>query len=337
LQERRSTVFGAARAGDAAKVKAGIYEYNVDAAGGEVRKGSESFITHPPKDPLETLMHICAKRGDIDLLEWLDTHSAEPDERNSDGYTAFHVALREGHVNILKYFFDNHSPSDSDYHRIYDSPPTQSLLDIALTSKDPETIWMILNKHLASKEDMQSAWNYLHSTKGKRAFSGSKVNNVEEIINLLSAFGDFESSSSSPSESGETSPDFVNSVNANGRGSSSPPAQPSPSVHKTGTFSANDHPQRSNGHTNGHTRGRYRKSYQNRQQSPANSATTDNVSQHGSQSAGSPRIPNGQSPTQQHYKGDGPHPGRGRGRGKGRGRGGFRGRGRGAPPAHTQN
>lgn len=75
LQDLRSAVFGAAHSGDAAKVKAGIYENNVDAAGGEVRKGSESLITQPPKDPLETLMHICAKRGDIDLLEWLDTHS----------------------------------------------------------------------------------------------------------------------------------------------------------------------------------------------------------------------------------------------------------------------
>lgn len=261
---------------------------------------------------------------------------AEPDERNSDGYTAFHVALREGHVAILKYFFDNHPPSDSDNRRIYDSPPTQSLLDIALNSKDPETIWMILNNHLASKEDMQSAWNYLHSTKGKRVFFGSKASSLEEVINLLSTFGEFDSSTPSPSESSETFQDNTNHSNGNDRGSSSSPAQSSPSAHKKGTFSANDHPQRSNGHTNGHTRGKYRKSYQNRQQSPANSAITDNVSQHGSQSTGSPRIPNSQSPTQQH-RGDSPHPGRGRGRGKGRGRGGFRGRGRGAPPAHTQN
>lgn len=74
----RSAVFNAARAGDASKVKKGVWEDDVDAAGGEVKRGCERFVSSPPKDPQETLLHIAARNGDADLVEWLDAHSKRP-------------------------------------------------------------------------------------------------------------------------------------------------------------------------------------------------------------------------------------------------------------------
>ena len=73
-QTLRSSVFAAARSGDAFAVKKGIWEDSVDASGGEVRKGSEAFVRSMPKDNLETLAHITARGEGVDLLEWLDTH-----------------------------------------------------------------------------------------------------------------------------------------------------------------------------------------------------------------------------------------------------------------------
>lgn len=75
LQTLRSEVFAAARRGDVANVKKGVWEDNVDAAGGEMRKGAESFVKPLPKDPHETLLHIATMRGDAELVEWLDMHS----------------------------------------------------------------------------------------------------------------------------------------------------------------------------------------------------------------------------------------------------------------------
>lgn len=74
MQALRSKVFEAARRKDAAAVKKGVYEDNVDASGGEIRKGAESFAKSTPVDPKETLLHIAAKHGDIDLVRWLDSH-----------------------------------------------------------------------------------------------------------------------------------------------------------------------------------------------------------------------------------------------------------------------
>ena len=75
-QMLRSAVFAAARNGDVAAVKNGIWQDAVDAAGGEIRNGCETWVKSPPKDPQETLAHIVANAGERDLFEWLDTHGA---------------------------------------------------------------------------------------------------------------------------------------------------------------------------------------------------------------------------------------------------------------------
>ena len=78
LQERsqtlRSAVFAAARAGESLEVQKGVWEDHVDAAGGEIKRGCDAFVKVPPRDPAETLAHIAAERGDLELFKWLDTH-----------------------------------------------------------------------------------------------------------------------------------------------------------------------------------------------------------------------------------------------------------------------
>lgn len=75
IQKTRSAVFAAARIGDAAKVKKGIWEDDVDAAGGEVKTGCDEFVNPKPKDSQEALLHIATKNGDLELVQWLDAHS----------------------------------------------------------------------------------------------------------------------------------------------------------------------------------------------------------------------------------------------------------------------
>lgn len=74
-QTTRSAVFAAARKGEAAKVKKGIWEDDVDAAGGEVLDGHLLFVPSMPSDLKETLLHIATKKGDAELVVWLDSHS----------------------------------------------------------------------------------------------------------------------------------------------------------------------------------------------------------------------------------------------------------------------
>lgn len=74
-QEARTFVFAAARNGEAEEVKKYIWDDAVDTAGGEVKPGCSDFVKSQPGDPLETLLHIATKFGNLDLVQWLDSHS----------------------------------------------------------------------------------------------------------------------------------------------------------------------------------------------------------------------------------------------------------------------
>lgn len=75
IQALRSKVFAAARKGDADTVKKGVWEQDVDPSGGEIKSDCDHLVRQKPTDPQETLLHIAARLGNKDLLEWLGSHS----------------------------------------------------------------------------------------------------------------------------------------------------------------------------------------------------------------------------------------------------------------------
>ncbi|KAK0205709.1 hypothetical protein IW262DRAFT_648600 [Armillaria fumosa] len=180
-QTLRSAVFTAAREDNATKVKAGIWEEDVDAAGGEIKRDCERFVSQRPKDPQETLLHIAALKGDHELVVWLDAHNADPEERNDESLTAFHIALRNGHQKIVTYFFNAFPPKDKHSEPIYTPPKSTNLLTLALDSRDPEVVWMILDRSLASSDDISKAWSWVTSTEGYNMML--KPNSVNEALN----------------------------------------------------------------------------------------------------------------------------------------------------------
>lgn len=72
-QKMRSTIFAAARAGRWEQVKKGIWEDRVDADEGEVLAGFQETMSKP-KDPKETLLHLAAKAGVMEVFKWLIAH-----------------------------------------------------------------------------------------------------------------------------------------------------------------------------------------------------------------------------------------------------------------------
>ncbi|KAH7106021.1 DnaJ-domain-containing protein [Auriculariales sp. MPI-PUGE-AT-0066] len=141
-QVLRSDIFAAMRNGDAARVKKGVWEDSVDAAGPEIIGNSAG----------ETLLHIAAGRGDIELVHWLDEHNAEVDDRDTSGYTAFHLALEKGIMPVIDYFMKTHPPDEDDNQAIYlPSPPSTSLLAMAIP--DAQLVWAMLASGLMRKNN----------------------------------------------------------------------------------------------------------------------------------------------------------------------------------------
>jgi len=146
-QQLRSETFAAARAGDTARVKKGVWENNVDAAGPE-RIGAKAG---------ETLLHIAASRGDVALVQWLDEHNAEVEDRDAAGYTAFHVALDRGITPVVNYFLNAHDPEDS--REAYLPTPRETSL-LAMAIPDPQLVRIILESGLlreGAKKNVEAA------------------------------------------------------------------------------------------------------------------------------------------------------------------------------------
>ena len=119
---------------------------------------------------------------------------ADPEERNSFGLSAFHVALQHGHVQILKYFFESYDPKQEDHNAIYDLSPPKSLLSIALDSTEPEVVWMVLDRCLATTQDIGNAWTVVTSLEGKQTLlkkMGNDSMKYTELQNLLMSYGGF--------------------------------------------------------------------------------------------------------------------------------------------------
>ncbi|KAI0030386.1 hypothetical protein K488DRAFT_7394, partial [Vararia minispora EC-137] len=186
----RSDIFAAARCGDSDKVRKGVWEDDVDAAGGEVKARHEKFVKVMPADRSETLLHIAAKKGDANLVEWLNAHGADPEERDAKGYTAFHIALEKGHSLIVKHFMDEYPPKEPEHAAIYRSPPSTSALKLAVSSGEPEVVFLTLDNGLATKTGAREAWNALPVPKSQRQTHGKKPQPTreEDLRNLLMGF-----------------------------------------------------------------------------------------------------------------------------------------------------
>jgi hypothetical protein len=118
---------------------------------------------------------------------------ADPDERNDEGLSAFHIALRHGHLSILKHFFETYPPSEQDSKPIYILSGSISLLSLALDSNEPEIVWLILDKGLANTEDIGKIWARVSPSEGEVTTerSGKDREKLDEIRNVLMTFGGF--------------------------------------------------------------------------------------------------------------------------------------------------
>jgi hypothetical protein len=96
-------------------------------------------------------------------------------------------------------FFDNYPPKESEHSAIYNTPNSTSLLALALDSCEPEVVWMIHDRGLATSQDINNAWtsvsagNWKAVMKKKAASAGRVADDkkLDEIRQLLMVFGSF--------------------------------------------------------------------------------------------------------------------------------------------------
>lgn len=186
-----------------------------------MKKGAEEFVERKPRDEKETILHIAAKRGDLELVKWLVDHSeyfraslldkgllmlkldAEPEDCNTAGLTALHVALEARQTPVVQYFFKTLPPSESDNRGIYtlssqSSQTSESILRLALRSAVPELAWLVLENKLVSSPQISEDYAWLSSPSGEKQLKHACNSRstavhadelIEELEDLLIAYG----------------------------------------------------------------------------------------------------------------------------------------------------
>lgn len=98
---------------------------------------------------------------------------------------------------MVTWFFNRYPPTEEDNQKIYESP-SKSLLNLAVESGEPEIVWMVLDKGLASAEELNQTWAWVTSTAEADGMQWKKDRKMPEqeekvvdIFKLLMRFGGF--------------------------------------------------------------------------------------------------------------------------------------------------
>lgn len=101
--------------------------------------------------------------------------------------------MKCGHIPIVSHYLKTYPPGDSE--SVYSLTDSSSLLGLALDSREPELIYLILHNKLASSKDINEAWTWVTSNEGSSAFkksSGAKDAELyDDVLKLLTQYGNF--------------------------------------------------------------------------------------------------------------------------------------------------
>ncbi|GAA6014870.1 hypothetical protein JCM11491_002143 [Sporobolomyces phaffii] len=162
------------------------------------RSEVDESINSVETDPRETLLHIAVARNQQSLYEWLLDHGSVPEERNSNGFTAFHLALLLNHAPLVEHAFADLEPpfpptpyreALEDPDPYYPLPKNQTLLSLALIGggKDPMKVLELVRLVLpfVGGREVAKGWKKAEFEQGRKHIKLWKWDTWEEIKWIL--------------------------------------------------------------------------------------------------------------------------------------------------------
>ena len=70
-------------------------------------------LNRPTADDGQTALHRSCSTGNLELVKLLVSHGADPHRKNSEGWSALHLAVFNGHSEVTSYLLQvlhKHSP-----------------------------------------------------------------------------------------------------------------------------------------------------------------------------------------------------------------------------------
>ena len=134
----------------------------------------------------------------------------------------------------MQLFLETYPPKDSDSKLIYDYSECSNLISLALESREPEIVWIVLDRKLATPQEISQVLTWATSEKGAtlRA-SVQDGDKAEDIIKLLKQYGKSGDKVMQPiNTQAQTSTSKAPPKLSQGKSPSSPSAKASPSDSK---------------------------------------------------------------------------------------------------------
>jgi len=176
------------------------------------QEAAQTLVT----DPRETLLHLVVQHGEKEMVEWLLSHGelsrssspfdlsgtevnsifagAVPEERNSTGQTAFHLALILNHTSIVGHLLSEYTPpfpppsyqtATGSPDVFYPLPKNQTLLSLALIggAKDPVKVLDLVRLVMpfVGGKEVKLGWKKADFEQGRKGLKDWKWDSWEEI------------------------------------------------------------------------------------------------------------------------------------------------------------
>lgn len=90
----------------------------------------------------------------------------------------------------MQLFLETYPPKDADSKLIYDYSECSNLISLALESHEPEIVWIVLDRKLATPQEISQVLTWATSEKGARiSASVEDKDKAEDIFKLLKQYG----------------------------------------------------------------------------------------------------------------------------------------------------
>lgn len=114
-------------------------------------------------DPKQTLLHLAALHNNVELADLVCYYGETLSERDSAGYSPFHVTLLLGNIDMIKFVIGRQTPTIAALRRStdpvdasYPLPSDETLLSLAVTSASDIAVRLVTS--YSSPSDVESNW-----------------------------------------------------------------------------------------------------------------------------------------------------------------------------------
>lgn len=113
---------------------------------------------------------------------------AQHEERDSNGLTAFHCAIKCGHTKLVNFFLSEHSPKEAYNIEATRLPGKMTFIKLAVESEDVGVVEAVIEADLCTVAEVEEAWKALLNAEKKSPHKQSSHDAIKTALRKVKGF-----------------------------------------------------------------------------------------------------------------------------------------------------